>query len=318
MSAADLFGDIVALCRDHHCQLFFSGTSTNMRSLLLHAGMTRSSSVSYIGDLEMALARAEDGLLSNVLNWEKEAQAEFRQRSDSIAAADKDDGFLYALSKIDQVHGVKLARLLKDFQKYTIPIELAEGEILVRDDNPGVYFVEFGVMRVRPDTMHSAMSLTNAMSLGSGVSDAMTSKSPNLSIGHLDARASTLGRERAALKQERSIRPHDQHNEQTFRLARIGQGWVIGSIETANGLHNPGIHVAIAPCRLHHLPHSIIQEMETKNPTLSMNLYKLLSLLATKRQEATIHQLNQFVKIISAPVPRLRGGKRELAKLQIA
>lgn len=48
--------------------------------------------------------------------------------------------------------------------------------------------------------------------------------------------------------------------------------------------------------------------MEQTNPTLSMHLYKLMSFLATKRQETTLQQLDQFMKILNAIVPRLKGG----------
>jgi hypothetical protein len=73
----------------------------------------------------------------------------------------------------------------------------------------------------------------------------------------------------------------------------------------------------VSDVRLHHLPSSAIQQAETTNPALTMHLYKLLSHLSAKRQKMTIRQLGQFLRILNAPTPRLRGGgKSEIAELQ--
>ena len=104
---------------------------------------------------------------------------------------------------------------------------------------------------------------------------------------------------------------------QSFRLARIGHGWIIGSIELAtHGMKRPGVHVAVSPCRLHHLPVAAVAQIEKEHPVVALNLYKLLAHLSAKRQEMTIDQLGQFVHIMNSPTPRLRGGKTGLAKLQ--
>lgn len=138
------------------------------------------------------------------------------------------------------------------------------------------------------------------------------------SIGHLNARSGTLGRQaalwKASQKGDMHLRP--ERAEQTFRLARIGQGWILGSIEMAtHGMKRPGTHLASSPCRLHFLSADAVHEAETKDPTAVMHLYKLLAFLATKRQEITIEQLGQFVHILKAPTPRLIGGKPGLARL---
>jgi len=78
----------------------------------------------------------------------------------------------------------------------------------------------------------------------------------------------------------------------------------------------PPIYYIVSDVRLHHLPYDTIQQAEKSNPTLTMHLYKLLSHLSAKRQVMTIRQLGQFVRILNAPTPHLRGGKSELAKLQ--
>jgi CRP-like cAMP-binding protein len=88
---------------------------------------------------------------------------------------------------------------------------------------------------------------------------------------------------------------------QTFRLARIGPGWVTGTIEAVSGMQRPGDTIAVDHCRLHHLPFSKIKEVEKTNPALILHLYKLLSYLMARRQEATIGQLATLHSIMTAP-----------------
>jgi CRP-like cAMP-binding protein len=88
---------------------------------------------------------------------------------------------------------------------------------------------------------------------------------------------------------------------QTFRLARIGPGWIAGTLEAVSGMRRPGDHVAVTYCRLHHLPFSKIQEVEKSNPSLALSLYKLLSYLMARRQEATIGQLATLHSIMTSP-----------------
>eukprot|EP00429_Kryptoperidinium_foliaceum_P091222 CAMPEP_0176184358 /NCGR_PEP_ID=MMETSP0121_2-20121125/774_1 /TAXON_ID=160619 /ORGANISM="Kryptoperidinium foliaceum, Strain CCMP 1326" /LENGTH=83 /DNA_ID=CAMNT_0017522731 /DNA_START=96 /DNA_END=343 /DNA_ORIENTATION=+ len=73
----------------------------------------------------------------------------------------------------------------------------------------------------------------------------------------------------------------------------------------------------MSACRLHHLPKAAIEQLqEASNPRLAMNLYRVLSHLATKRQEMTIEHLGQHLRILNSPVPRLRGrGRAGLALL---
>lgn len=44
-----------------------------------------------------------------------------------------------------------------------------------------------------------------------------------------------------------------------------------------------------------------MKDIEKTNPTLMMNLYKLMSSVSLKRQEMTIGQLAQFVSIMNSP-----------------
>lgn len=61
----------------------------------------------------------------------------------------------------------------------------------------------------------------------------------NGSLNQLKARTGSIGREMARLKAG-----GDDKTNQSFRLARIGPGWVLGSIEAVSGLQHPGSLIA--------------------------------------------------------------------------
>lgn len=91
---------------------------------------------------------------------------------------------------------------------------------------------------------------------------------------------------------------------QTFRLARIGPGWIAGTLEAVSGRQRPGQHVAVTHCRLHHLPFSKIGQVEKTQPALVLHLYKLMAYTMARRQEATIGQLATLHSIMTSPAHR--------------
>lgn len=317
-SAVDTIREIISLCRKNKCKLFLAGLRPSLRSNLLYAGLKpprRSLGGQrvwvYTSDMETALASAEDSLLSNVFHLEEKDESESsrrllqrKMRAESIGE-NVDDGFRYALKKIDEQHGLTTARDLIEFLSSTSLVVLEPGDTLVTDAvDHGLFFVETGLIRVQRTKVNTE----------SGTKTPAFIYQDGGSIGHLNARSQSIGRETTVWKKTKQ---QTQHTEQCFRLARIGQGWIIGGIEATNGMQKPGIHVAISACRLHHLPRTAIEAAERNSPHLAMNLYKALSHLATKRQEMTIDHLGQHLKILNSPVPRLRGqGKRALAKIQ--
>jgi hypothetical protein len=340
-SAIDTFREIADMCRDRECWLYLAGLTPNLKSMMLYAGLKPepgSRRFSYTMDLESALANAEDSLVTTVFHLEEKDEMETSVRKRHRSVSNVEDGFLYALQKIDIQHGLHTADDLLDLGKYTIPIELHAGDVLDRQD--GLYFVETGLMRVQHSSNYTTMGALST-------EPATPFSDPTMSLSHLNARTSSIGRE-GSLWRERNERKNQ--NEQSFRLARFGAGWIIGSIEASAGLRKAGEHIAsksepsptallvcdceyidsisnhsltpflcllVSDARLHHLPYSAIKQAETTNPTLTMHLYRLLSHLSAKRQEMTIRQLGQFVRILNAPTPRLRGGgKSEMAKLQ--
>ena len=108
--------------------------------------------------------------------------------------------------------------------------------------------------------------------------------------------------------------PLAPEESQTFRLARIGPGWVAGTLEAVTGIRRPGDHIAVSYCRLHHLPFSKIEQVENENPKLALILYKLLSHLLALREEATIGQLATLHSIMTSPATNSRAVHVKKAK----
>jgi CRP-like cAMP-binding protein len=98
-----------------------------------------------------------------------------------------------------------------------------------------------------------------------------------------------------------SLMAAQKGHAQSFRLARIGPGWVTGTLEAISGERRVGDVVAVTHCRLHHLPYTKIAQVEKENPALILHLYKLLSYLMARRQEGTIGQLATLHSIMSSP-----------------
>jgi len=87
----------------------------------------------------------------------------------------------------------------------------------------------------------------------------------------------------------------------SFRLARVGPGWVLGDHEALSGDPTPGTTVAVDHVRLHYISYSNIEKIEAEQPVLVLNLIKLLSKLHARRSEVTIGQLATLHSIMAAP-----------------
>lgn len=132
----------------------------------------------------------------------------------------------------------------------------------------------------------------------------MKARSPSKALLHVD------------LKRQRAKTKHTQ----TFRLAKIGPGWVVGSIEAFTGLKNPGIHVAVTDCRLHHLSYDILQVIEKEDPALALKLLKLLAYLLGRQQDITIEQMSSHYSVLTSqplkkPIKRVTMGAINRATL---
>jgi len=94
---------------------------------------------------------------------------------------------------------------------------------------------------------------------------------------------------------------------------------VCGVLENAAGFRPSGFTIAVSECRLHHLPFSKLEELETTHPDLVIKLYKLMSYLMARKEEITIDHLSTLHAIMSAPAhskPLSRDALRAFALIQ--
>jgi MFS superfamily sulfate permease-like transporter len=102
-SAVDLLRETITLCENNRCRLFLSGMSPTLRSNLVYAGIKPDGKTFYFQpDLETSIGKAEDGLLTNVLHVVKQDEQDAGVRRRARAVSVVDNGFFYALKKIDE------------------------------------------------------------------------------------------------------------------------------------------------------------------------------------------------------------------------
>jgi len=297
-SAVEIFSDIVSLCHGNKCQVFLAGLSSHITYVMKRGGvkpsldkMSKYSILRLPPTMESALMKAEDGLLKFVLKAEEREMQHVRERRMSV---ENDDGFLHALTLIDFKHGINIATKLVELRPYTTVVGLAAGESLFHnldgsDNNQrqrGLFFIEHGILRIERDAFATNTRTANTLkSINSN--DAKRELSGYGSLTNLHA---------AALS-----KLTEQQNTRNVRIARFGSGWVVGALEGVSQMHSSGIHIAVTPCRLHLLPYEVISRLENEDPGLVLQLFKMMSLITARRQEATIAQLATLQTIMSTP-----------------
>lgn len=183
-SAVDVIAGIVQLCKSHCCKLFMAGLSHRIHTTLSLGGVKPETGerskrqIRFFPDLDSALGKAEDMLLSDSHLFKTDVIDGNRRRLISDGEVDK-AGFGFALRHIDEQvriwnkffirhtvlawltlsrrciskHGKAFAEGLQGLQKHTSPIELAPGECLfscdggiVQEHERGLFFIEEGIM----------------------------------------------------------------------------------------------------------------------------------------------------------------------------
>ncbi|KAL7550719.1 hypothetical protein ACHAWF_013954 [Thalassiosira exigua] len=271
-SAVDVLADISSLCRDNKCQLIFAGIPRVIRSALIKGGVKPSKAnqhLSFSPDLEAALGKAEDELLKFVAHNEEKAADVGAKLRHQRKISSVDFGLRHALREIDAQHNLSLGTHLEALEKHTTPIEIEPGHKLndAGGENHlprGLYFVESGMLKCEHD---SSASLTRGRSRSNLFAAPHLSSSTN-SIGQVRARSETVGRCANLLKKNARIMLAQEH---VFRLARVGPGWVIGTISEGLGQDIPGTYTALTPCRVHHLTFETIDELEIEQPARDDN-----------------------------------------------
>lgn len=296
-STVDIFSDIKEKCVSNDCKLYLSGLSPRMRKSLALGGVRpemnlprKDRNIRLFQDMDTGLGKAEDYVIML-------GGSLIDQRLDAIRFHDQScsSGFRYSMKQIDELHCQEFSEKLADLEPFVEPLQLAPGEILfesdggiVTDKDRGLFFIESGMLKISRDatlslTLNRTRSYGHLGSQGAG---------GNGTFGHQHARLGSFARKAAEMK---------DHGMDHFRLARIGPGWVIGTVENASGSRPPGVVTAVTRCRLHHLPFTKLQEIEESNPILVLRLYKMLSYLMARKEEITTEQLSTLHTIMSSP-----------------
>ena len=309
VSAVDCFADVTSLCKTEGCKLIIAGASRVVRPALIAGGVKPASHphLSFVEDLEAALGSAEDGLLKFVACNEEKARKVGKKLKHLRQMSQFDIGLRLALKQIDEQHSLSFATYLQDLDEYTTAMDLQVGQQL--DLPRGLYFVEYGLIKAEHDT---SASLTRGRQR---VYATPVMRNNTDSIGQLSARSATIGRGLNALK----ALPGGTMSQfsHTFRLARVGPGWVIGCISEFTGQDIPGNFICMTESRVHYLPFETIQELEISKPVLIMHLYKLLAHLGARRQELTIGQLSTLRAVMSSTAPSKPISRKSMAALSV-
>ena len=304
ISAVDCFADGTSLCKTQGCKLIISGASRVVRHALIAGGVKPASHphLSFVEDLEKALGMAEDGLLKFVGRNEERIQKNHLRGAHLRRMSQVDIGLRLALKQIDEQHNLSFANYLQGLAEYTTAMDLKAGEQL--DLPRGLYFVESGLIKAEHDA-NSSLTRGRQRLFATPVMGRSTD-----SIGQLNARSATIGRGQAVLKSAPGMMSQFSH---TFRLARVGPGFVIGCISECTGQEIPGTFICMTESRVHYLPFETIEELEISNPVLIMHLYKLLAFLGARRQELTIGQLSTLRSIMSSTAPSKPISRKSMA-----
>jgi len=303
-STADVIIDIKTLCKANKCKLFMSGIYAELRSVLLLGGVKPETgdrskrTLRFFDNIDTAIGKAEDKLL--------EFELRMKNTSKMTLETCSERGFRRALQCIDQQHGTKFYEILVGLENFTKPIYLRPNQHLyegVDTCERGLFFIESGIIKIERDANQKVARTKNEVNK-SDFDGLMVGGS----IDAMKCRTGSYGREMARLKASNRGR-----QQQNFRLARIGAGWIVGMTEAVCGIESPGVHIAVTHCQLHHLPYSRINEMEKEKPAMVLNLYKLLSRLMAKRQEITIGQLATLKCIMSSPAQTKPLGRKASA-----
>lgn len=312
-STVDIFNDIKEKCVENDCKLFLSGLTNRMRKALALGGikpenhLARSArSVRLFADMDTGLGKAEDMVIT------LHAPPVRSDSSESFGATGKSTkGFQTSLHKIDELHCQNFAESLMDLEPFVEALELGPGDVLfesdggiIRDEERGLFFIEYGTLRISRD---SAMSLTMNRTRSYGHLGSLGAGSSRGTISDRHARLQSFAK---SLMGRAKQQTEGTGNSDNFRLARIGPGWVIGTLENASGTQSPGIFTAMTRCRLYHLPFTTLEKMEDTNPLLVLKLYKMLSHLMAKKEEITTEHLSTLHTIMSSQAHHKRMSSR--------
>eukprot|EP00980_Cylindrotheca_fusiformis_P023039 scaffold10069_cov69-Cylindrotheca_fusiformis.AAC.8 len=300
-STVDIFKDIKEKCVQNNCKLYLSGLAPRIRKSLALGGvqpemnlLRKDRNVRLFSDMDTGLGKAEDYIIMM-------ADSSLDQKLDAIRYYDgtRSTGFRFSLKQIDELHGEDFSKSLVQLEPFVENLHLTPGQVLfesdggvVTEEERGLFFIESGMLKIsRDSTLSLTFNRTRSFGpMGSSIGGGSGGGSSG-TLGHQHARIGSLARKAAEM---------GQRGTDNLRLARIGPGWVIGTVEIASGTRPPGVVTAVTNCSLHHLPFSRLREIEETDPILVLQLYKMLSHLMARREGITTEHLSTLHTIMSS------------------
>lgn len=139
-----------------------------------------------------------------------------------------------SLEHIDRQHSVSFAKDLKMLGQYTKKVTLQPGQVLYEDIklDRGLFFIEYGIVKVE---RNADETLTRK---GNGDTFSRNATNSWGSLNHL--RATDVTRAIAEMK----AKGNRSWERRSFRVARVGPGWVLGQNEALSDVANPGVSIA--------------------------------------------------------------------------
>ncbi len=314
LSAIDVIKDIIQVCLVNNCCVIMSGAQ-GVRKSMSRNGITVNAylNLSFSTDLETSLGVAEDQILKDVakvLEREKtDAEVRISRRTEQLSkeGVNQDsiiaDGFRHALSLVDSEQGLGFCNHLMGLASFVKPLDLQPGQSLydvasmmfhgpnLSPFQRGLFFIEYGAIKVERDPN---ISISHSHSLRKRRSiDELNSRH---TISGMKARSTRTGYASNSLKRMNS----SSKRNMSFRLARVGPGWILGCREVASGLHDPAMYVAVTKARLYFLSKEEIARLEAGNPHLAVILHRTIAHIMAKDFDNIQEQMAQYHTIHSS------------------
>ena len=172
------------------------------------------------------------------------------------------------------------------------------GEEEDNEGSRGLFFVEYGLIRVEPDPAAEGSTMSHASSLKQryqGHNGGAIRGNAETLTG-LNARSSRQGRVASGAKEQQ----RRQKGSVAFNIASRGPGSTIGGREVASGLRACGVYLAVIESRLYYLPQREIDRLEGANPALAIALHKTISTGLASSLDSSFRQTQQLSELMNS------------------
>ncbi|GMI10162.1 hypothetical protein TrLO_g15578 [Triparma laevis f. longispina] len=279
VSAAAVIKDIVDLCHRNNCKSYFTGSHGLVTKIL----QMQELSVEWSSTFDEGMIQAEEHILNEEEVMRTSGVEGFRG---SLVAIERQQNLQGLTEKLEP----HLTPLVKE-------LNLRTGESVydkarsIYGSNAGTVDVERGLFFIETGHIKVQKPSNQTLTRGGTLRREINKLSLGGSVGRKDARGLEIGR--AGMRKKGIDR-----REQTFRLASMGPGWVLGCREVSGGLKFNGSYIAVTPSKLHYLPLSALSSLTEKSPLATLTLYKMMAHLVAKNLESATAQIDSFKNVI--------------------